>query len=267
MTIMKRHAALLGVCGLIVSLFSSVAHAEPQLQGTAADLKSYLAAQSNQVTLMGRAELRAPAESAVLTFRLLTERESLREALEINMKSRGDVLQALRERGVTEVSTPAVSQVVTRDMTVSARPAASSVMMISKSGQAITSVQTVLNITVTTEKQLIDATSLLDRFKEAALAGVRFESKKDAEHRKAVVERAGANLNAQRDTLAAQLSTKLVPVSVQISEGDSEQPTATRPAVAPQAPLNAATVTLAPTGGLGEIVYTAQITAQYRLAP
>lgn len=263
----KRRRFGLLVCGLVSSVWSGVAAAEPQLQGTPTELKSFLATQTNPVTLVGRAEVRAPAETAVLSFRLLIERESLREALELNMKSRGDVLQALKERGITEVSTPVVSQVVTRDMTVSPRPATGSVMTIGKSGQAISGVQTVVIVTVATEKQLIDATSLLDRFKEVALVGIRFESKKDAENRKAAIERAGANLNAQRDALATQLGAKLTPVSVQVSEGDVELPSANRPAVAPQPPLNAATVTLAPTGGLGEVVYTAMIVAQYRFAP
>src|SRR5207249_9341418 len=74
--------------------------AEPELKGNATELSQYLANVPKTVLISGEAELRVPADQAVITLKVTTENRSLQEALHLNQDVRNRLSAYLKNHGV-----------------------------------------------------------------------------------------------------------------------------------------------------------------------
>jgi uncharacterized protein YggE len=88
---------LLSVVTVSLSL---TAQAEPELKGTAVELSQYLSAMPKTVSIGGEAELRVPADQAVVTLKVTTENKSLHEALRLNQEVRTKVIAYLKSHNM-----------------------------------------------------------------------------------------------------------------------------------------------------------------------
>lgn len=84
--------------GLLLTATTLVA--EPEIKGTATELAQHLANVPRLVTLAGEAELKVPADRAVVSLKVVTENKSLQEASRLNQELRGKLIKSLTDRGV-----------------------------------------------------------------------------------------------------------------------------------------------------------------------
>jgi uncharacterized protein YggE len=90
---MKIHILL----SIVAMSLTVTARAEPELKGTPSELSRYLKDVPMReapriVSITGEAEVRVPAEQAVVTLKVTTENKSLHEALRLNQEARGKVI-------------------------------------------------------------------------------------------------------------------------------------------------------------------------------
>ena len=87
------------ISGVFVFVATSIG-AEPEIKGAPAELAAYLAGQQVQASIAGEAEVKVPADRAVVTLRLASEHKSLREASQANHQLRVALTTFLTENGV-----------------------------------------------------------------------------------------------------------------------------------------------------------------------
>lgn len=93
---MKNAVLFLALCLPSVGL----AAAEPELKGTLTELSAYVAGQQNHAVLVGEAEVKMPADRAVVTLRLNSEHKSLKEGSLANQKLRLAITAYLAENSI-----------------------------------------------------------------------------------------------------------------------------------------------------------------------
>ena len=74
--------------------------AEPELKGTGAELAQYLTAVPKTVSVVGEAELKIPADRAIISLKVSTENKSLHEALRANQEVRAKLLSFLQKEQI-----------------------------------------------------------------------------------------------------------------------------------------------------------------------
>jgi uncharacterized protein YggE len=100
---MKIHILL----SIVAMSLTVTARAEPELKGTPSELSRYLKDVPMReapriVSITGEAEVRVPAEQAVVTLKVTTENKSLHEALRLNQEARGKVIAYLKSHSMPE---------------------------------------------------------------------------------------------------------------------------------------------------------------------
>jgi hypothetical protein len=83
-----------------VLLLAIKAHGEPEIKGTAPELAQFLNGVPKTVAVTGEAEVRVPANRAVLSLKVVTENRSLQEALRANAELRGKLTEYLKKLGI-----------------------------------------------------------------------------------------------------------------------------------------------------------------------
>lgn len=85
---------------VVLSLCFARAQAEPELKGTPAELSAFLTSVPKTVTVTGEAEMKIPADRALISLNVVTESKSLQDASRENQELRGRILRTLTERGI-----------------------------------------------------------------------------------------------------------------------------------------------------------------------
>ncbi len=86
---------------LTTLVFTTVTlHAEPEIKGTASELTEHLKSIPRTVQLIGEGEVKASADRAVMSIRVVTENKSLQEASRVNQELRAKMLRVLAEKGI-----------------------------------------------------------------------------------------------------------------------------------------------------------------------
>src|SRR5262245_26462555 len=85
---------------ILILGFAPLVHAEPELKGTPSELGNYLNTLHNTVLVTGEAEVKVPADRALVTLRVRTENHSLLEAIRSNEQVRAKMLSFLGEHGI-----------------------------------------------------------------------------------------------------------------------------------------------------------------------
>ena len=187
---------------LTVASFCVVAlqtRAEPEVKGSPAELTAYLAGVPRLVSISGEAELKLPADRALISLKVVTENKSLQEASRANQEIRAKILRTLAEHGLPNErvkpsrfsSTPKYG--VFREKAKSYR------------------VENTVKITAQDEKEFQAVSSLVDSLAEVRYESIEFEhSEKDGLKAKALAQ-AIDKANEKRKLYEEKLGVKLSP--------------------------------------------------------
>jgi uncharacterized protein YggE len=190
---MKTHL-LLSIVTLSLSLS---ARAEPELKGTANELSQYLAAMPKSVSISGEAELRVPADQAVITLKVTTENKSLHEALRLNGEVRGKLIAHLKSHNMPAERVHASKFSSTPRFGLFGEKAKSY------------KVENLVRITVEDEHEFQLTASAVDQFTEVQFVAADFEVKdKEAMKAKAVAQ-ACNNANKRKSMIEEKLGVSL----------------------------------------------------------
>lgn len=193
---MKRTSIVLGLFAFV----ATPVWAEPEIKGAPAELANYLAGQQVQASIVGEAEVKVPADRAVVTLRLTSEHKSLREASQANHQLRAALTTYLTENGV------GADRI--RSAKFSSTPRTGSWTDKVKSFR----IESQLEVTVHDDKEFQTAAGSVDKWSEVTYAGVKFEhSEKDAMRLKAIgqaCDKAMARKKTYEEKLGVKLSVK-----------------------------------------------------------
>src|SRR5262245_37808703 len=85
--------------GLMMMTWARI-QAEPELKGVPSDLAQYLAGMPRVVTVTGEAEVKVPADHAVVSLKISTESKALQEALRLNHDVRTRLVNLLKKQEI-----------------------------------------------------------------------------------------------------------------------------------------------------------------------
>jgi uncharacterized protein YggE len=258
---MKTYLLLLIV---MMSLSLSVC-AEPELKGTPSELSRYLQGVPMQeapksVSIAGEAELRVPAEQAVITLKVTTENRSLHEALRLNQEVRSKVIAFLKSHNLPAERVHASKFSSTPRFGLFGEKAKSY------------KVQNLVRITVEDEHEFQLAASVEAQFAEVQFVSAEFEVKdKEALKAKAVAQ-ACDNANQRRRLYEEKFGLNLkaaafasTPVVQAVNSEKRPYPSGSFGGFSSlqakaEAPVGADDVSL-----FGELVYTVSVTVEYKV--
>src|SRR5258708_21865999 len=182
-----------------VLLAASPVFAETEITGTPTELTQYLTGIPKTVMVVGEAEVRVPADKALVSLKVSTESKSLHEALPSNQEVRSKLGSFLQKQGI-----PADRVKASRF---------SSTPKFGMFGEKAKSyrVDNLVKVAVQDEKELQIAASAVDAWSEVQFVGSEFEH----EDKEALKSKAGAQAceNAQKRSkiFEEKLGLKLVP--------------------------------------------------------
>lgn len=186
---------------VIISITLSV-RAEPELKGTPTELSQYLQnvpirEAPKSVSISGEAELRVPADQAVVTLKVTTENKSLHEALRLNQDIRTKLITNLKSHNLPAERVHASK--------FSSTPRFGLLGEKAKSYK----VENLVRITVEDEHEFQLTASTVDQFGEVQFVAADFEVKdKEAMKAKAVAQ-ACDNANKRKSMIEEKLGLSL----------------------------------------------------------
>jgi len=188
---------------LTVASFCVVAlqtRAEPEVKGSPAELTAYLAGVPKLVSISGEAELKLPADRALISLKVVTESKSLQEASRANQEVRARILRTLSDHGVPSERVKASK--------FSSTPKYGMFREKAKSYR----VENIVKITAQDEKEFQAVASLVDGMTEVRYESIEFEhSEKDGLKAKALaqaIDKATEKKKLYEEKLGVKLSPK-----------------------------------------------------------
>jgi len=186
---------------IITSCLLAACHlfADTEIKGTPAELSTYLSGIPKTVVIAGEAEIRLPADKAIVSLKVSTESKALHETLRSNQEVRSKLVDFLQKQGI-----PADRVKASRF---------SSTPKFGLFGEKAKSyrVDNLVKVAVQDERELQIAASAVDSWSEVQFLGAEFEHmNKDALKSKAIAE-ACENAESRRKIFEEKLGFKLVP--------------------------------------------------------
>jgi len=187
---------------LVTVSLTLTARAEPELKGTPSELSRYLQDvpirdTPKSVSIMGEAELRVPADQAVVTLKVTTENKSLHEALRLNQEVRTKLIAYLKSHSMPAERVHASKFSSTPRFGLFGEKAKSY------------KVENLVRITVEDEHEFQLTASTVDQFMEVQFVAADFEVKdKEAMKAKAMAQ-ACDNANKRKSTIEEKLGMSL----------------------------------------------------------
>jgi hypothetical protein len=183
-----------------VCLVAAQLRAEPELKGSPPELAAYLAGVPQLVSITGEAELKVPADHALISLKVVTESRSLQEASRANQEIRAKILRSLADNGIPAnrvkpsnfSSTPKYG--VFREKAKSYR------------------VENIVKVTVQDEKEFQAVANLVDTIGEVHYESIEFEhSDKEGLKTKALaqaIDKASEKKRLYEEKLGVKLSPR-----------------------------------------------------------
>jgi len=185
---------------VLLGLAAVQVRAEPELKGLPGELTAYLAGVPKFVSIAGEAELKIPADRALISLKVVTENKSLQEASRANQELRAKILRTLAERGFPNESV--------KPSKFSSTPKYGVFREKAKSYR----VENVVKITAQDEKEFQAVANLVDGLAEVRYESIEFEhSDKDGLKAKALaqaIDKAGEKKKLYEEKLGVKLSPK-----------------------------------------------------------
>ena len=184
---------------LLSLMITPIALAEPEIKGNPAELVNYLKLQTESVQITADARLEVQAESAIVIISVITEKESLRKALEDNQRLRQEIIQKLNKSGISSNRISGTK--------FSSTPQYGYWGKKPKSYK----VENVFKITVQEEKDLLYIADMVDNYSEVYYRQLIFEHKEKEELKLEALALAFKNLNKKIALYENELGLRLVP--------------------------------------------------------
>ena len=248
-----KQAFLATIC---LGLINSLPAAEPELKGTVAEVRQHLAAWDRVVTVPGEAEVKSPADRAVVTLRLTAESRSLHDALKGNQTLRTKLVAALTGRGIGAERIDAGK--------FSSTPR----NWIFSDKVKNYKVETLVKVTVLNEGELQETARMLDDLSGVEYGGLEFEHSKKEELKRRALSEALDSAAARKKVYEEQLGIALLPykfnenVSIAPARLIGAQGGSEPSFKSGSAPLGYSTA-YESASGFGEKIFTAQVLVQY----
>jgi uncharacterized protein YggE len=194
-----KTSLLLSIVAISLTL---TARAEPELKGTPSELSRYLQdvpirETPKTISIAGEAELRVPADQAVVTLKVTTENKSLHEALRLNQEVRTKLIAHLKSHNMPAERVHASKFSSTPRFGLFGEKAKSY------------KVENLVRITVEDEHEFQLTASTVDQFAEVQFVAADFEVKdKEAMKAKAMAQ-ACDNANKRKGLLEEKLGMSL----------------------------------------------------------
>lgn len=249
----------------LISILSLTAFAEPEIKGTAVELTQYLRGLPKTTFLTGEAEVRVPAQRAVVALKVVTENKSLQDALRLNLDFRTRLTEQLKKQGV------AAERI--QSSKFSSTPKFG---MFSEKAKSYR-VENLMRVTVQDEKEFQAAAAVVDAWSEVQFGGVEFEfADKEALKGKAL-ERACENVLERKKVYEEKFNVQLTAVSFTQGDVKSLNTAANYGAYSKRAyglsaglPVESApadAVADESVSSLGEMIYTGHVVVEYSVQP
>ena len=173
--------------------------AEPELRGTASELTQYLNSLPKTVTITGEAEVKVPADKAIVSLKVTTESKALEGALRSNQEVRGKLLSQLKKQGIASERVQASRF--------------SSTPRFGWFGEKAKSyrVDNLVKITVQDEKEFQTTASVVDSFPEVQYVGAEFEIEGKEALKAKVLAQACDSANDRKKPYEEKFDLRLVP--------------------------------------------------------
>src|SRR5262245_26217954 len=173
------------------------ARAEPEIKGNPTELSQYLQGIPKSISIAGEAELRVPADQAVMTLKVTTENKSLHEALRLNQEVRTKLIGYLKSHNMPAERVHASKFSSTPRFGLFGEKAKSY------------KVENLVRITVEDEHEFQLTASTVDQFAEVQFVAADFEVRdKEAMKAKAMAQ-ACDNANKRKGLLEEKLGASL----------------------------------------------------------
>jgi uncharacterized protein YggE len=182
---------------IVTISLSLIARAEPEIKGNPAELSQYLQSIPKSISIAGEAELRVPADQAVVTLKVTTENRSLHEALRLNQEVRTKLIAHLKSHNMPAERVHASKFSSTPRFGLFGEKAKSY------------KVENLVRITVEDEHEFQLTAGTVDQFSEVQFVAADFEVKdKEAMKAKAMAQ-ACDNANKRKGLLEEKLGMSL----------------------------------------------------------
>jgi uncharacterized protein YggE len=249
----------------LISLLSFVAVAEPEIKGSPAELAQYLRTVPKTTLLTGEAELRVPAQRAVVTLKVVTENKSLQDALRFNLEFRTRLAEQLKKQGIPAERIQASKF--------------SSTPKFGMFGEKAKSyrVENLVRVTVQDEKEFHAAAAAVDAWSEVQFVGVEFEYADKTALKEKTLLLACDNAIQRKKVYEEKFGVQLTAVSFSQGEVKSLNAAANYGAYSNRAyglssgvPADSAPAEAAvdeSVSSLGELLYSARVTVEYSVQP
>ena len=184
---------------LLISPHCLCLQAEPELKGTPAELTPYLRGIPKTVAISGEAELRVPADQAVVTLKVSTDSKSLQDALRVNQEVRAKLLSYFKSHNLPPERVHASRF--------------SSTPRFGLFGEKAKSyrVENLVRVIVEDEREFQLAASTVDSFSEVQFVAADFEAHDKESLKTKVVAQACDNANKRRTVIEEKLGLTLKP--------------------------------------------------------
>jgi uncharacterized protein YggE len=208
------------------------------------------------VVIAGDAELKSPADRAIVTLRIISESKALQEALKANQALRSKLVNTLKERGI------AVDRIDAGKFSSTPRH-----WIFSEKVKSY-KVENLVKVTVLEEKELQETVRMLDELDGLEFGGMEFEHSKKQELKRKALAEALESATARKKIYEERLALTLTPVkfseNVAVARPLVERsadfvPYANKPSIASAREPEAI-------AGFGEMVFSAQVTVQYNVS-
>lgn len=176
---------------------TGILYAQPEIKGNEAQLTQYLANLPRTVNLLGEAEIKVPADRAIVSVRVVKENKSLQEASRVNQELRAKMQRVLAEQGI-----PAARVQASR---FSSTPKYG---MFGEKAKGYR-VENVVKITADNEKEFQAIANLVDATPEFRHEDIEFEHSDKDGLKKKVLEQAIAKAIEKKGLYEEKLGVKL----------------------------------------------------------
>jgi len=248
-----KQLILAGICVFILNAASA---AEAELRGTVSEVRQHLSAVDRFVTVLGEAEVKSPADRAIVTLRLTTESKSLHDALKASQTLRTKLVNALTGHGIAA------------DRIDAGKFSSTPRNWIFSDKVKNYKVESLVKVTVLNEAELQDTTRMLDELSGVEYGGIEFEHSKKEELKRKALSEALDSATARKKVYEEQLGIALAPykftenVSVTPSRAIGMQG-GSEPSVSKGSTPLGYSMAYESASGFGEKVFAAQVVVQY----
>jgi uncharacterized protein len=182
---------------ILVLAFASTVLAEPSLTGTATELSNYLSGVPQTVAVTGRAEIKVPADRAVIQLKVSTEDKLLQGALKKNQTIRNDTKTSLEKAGIAA------------DRIKGSRFSSTPSYGLWSDKIKSYKVENIITVSVSNEDEFQLVTAELDKHPEISYQGMSFERSDKADLKQKAIAQACEAAVAKKKLFEEKLGVKL----------------------------------------------------------